>query len=273
MSTKSGTQPVFGMQQPSFTKSITAYVGRTAQRSGLFVAVAITGILLLALVALSPLALNQIGKLRGINWLQLSAIGQTYGATSALLTGLALLGVVGSILFQIRAIQASMDQSSREHHAHLVEIAMNDPVYIRAWGYDAALMTNDPDALRQNMYLNPIVSHWERDFTLGEDPEHTLRVGLAGLFGGEAGRKWWAEVRDVRLIAAKGRKGKRFIRVVDEEYKKAVGSGPPRVSARGSQNPANQRDWQRRTIQAQLITAAIGGAILGGTIGRIIPKK
>lgn len=64
----------------------------------------------------------------------LGDIGQTYGAASALLTGLALIGVVGSMVFQVRAIRVSQEQVTREQHAHLVEMALMDPVYQRAWG-------------------------------------------------------------------------------------------------------------------------------------------
>jgi hypothetical protein len=42
----------------------------------------------LALVLLSPLLLRQLGHIRGINWTQLSNIGQTYGAASAILSQL-----------------------------------------------------------------------------------------------------------------------------------------------------------------------------------------
>src|SRR6202035_5609260 len=82
----------------------------------------------LALVAISPLALRQLSSIRGLNWTQLSNIGQTYGAASALLTGLALLGVAGSMIFQIRAIDVSRAESMRGQHAHLIEMALADSV-------------------------------------------------------------------------------------------------------------------------------------------------
>jgi hypothetical protein len=46
----------------------------------------------IGLVVLSPFALTELAHFR-INWLQLSNIGQTYGAVSALLSSFALVGV------------------------------------------------------------------------------------------------------------------------------------------------------------------------------------
>src|SRR5690348_3614764 len=96
----------------------------------------------LALVTASPLALKSFGTARGLNWARLSYIGQTYGAASALLTTLALSGVAGSIFLQVRAINASREQSSREHHAHLIELSFKDPVFQQAWAWDPSLFTS-----------------------------------------------------------------------------------------------------------------------------------
>jgi len=274
MSTDSDMWPVLATQlQPSFAKRIVGYAGRTARRIGPFMAVAIVSILLLILVSLSPLVLNQIGKFHDIDWIRLSAIGQTYGAASALLTGLALLGVVGSIFFQIRAIQSSTEQSSREHHAHLVEMAMNDPVYRLAWGYDTAFMTDDLDTFRQNAYLNLIISYWERDFVLGEIPDRRLRLMSTSLFGGAAGRMYWATIRNYRLAAAKDRKGRRFIQIVDEEYRNSIRSGPPIVPAKPAPNPPRKTAQDHGERRAQVITAAIGAAVLAATIRRLLRQR
>src|ERR1035438_6795067 len=62
----------------------------TARRMALPSAMIIVGAGIVALVAVSPLALRMIGSLPGMDWARLSNIGQTYGAASALLTGLAL---------------------------------------------------------------------------------------------------------------------------------------------------------------------------------------
>lgn len=132
--TVTSNQPpaVRGYQKPA-AASITRKVSGVA-------VLLLAGVGVLALVAASPLALKSLGSIRGLNWVQLSYIGQTYGAASALLTGLALIGVSSSIILQARAVNASREQSSREHHARLVEMALKDPVYQRAWAADPSLI-------------------------------------------------------------------------------------------------------------------------------------
>jgi hypothetical protein len=67
----------------------------------------------LVLVVISPIALQRIASIHGIKWMRLSNVGQTYGAVSALLTALALGGVVISLLYQARAFKTAREQASR----------------------------------------------------------------------------------------------------------------------------------------------------------------
>jgi len=211
------------------------------------------------------LALKSLASLRGLNWIQLSYIGQTYGAASALLTGLALIGVSGSIILQVRAVNAGRDQSSREHHMHLIEMGLKDPVFQRAWGMDPSLYA--PDALRQGAYLNLIVSYWQRDYQFDGITEYNLRCNLTVLFRGEAARLWWADVGDSRRVSPGNRRDKRFVRIVDEEFRKAIASGPPVVPAQAREAPvrADHRITIIRFLKAgaTILLAAVVGAVFG----------
>src|SRR6266568_2590402 len=71
---------------------------------------------MLALVVVSPIALQQIARIHGLNWMRLSNIGQTYGAVSALVTALALGGVIISLLYQARDVKTTREQTSRAFH-------------------------------------------------------------------------------------------------------------------------------------------------------------
>src|SRR5262245_47188884 len=84
--------------------------------------------IMLALLIISPIALQQLVRIHGVNWTRLSEIGQTYGAVSALLTALALGGVV-SLLYQARDVKAAREQASRTFHNELLKIEMENPFY------------------------------------------------------------------------------------------------------------------------------------------------
>jgi len=251
-----------------YPKPATTLMTRKAARVAILL---LAGAGVLALVAASPLALKSLGSLRGLNWIQLSYVGQTYGAASALLTGLALIGVSVSIFLQARAVNAGREQSSREHHARIVEMALKDPVYQRAWGINPSLSVV-PD-FRQRAYINLIVSHWQRDYQFNGIPEHSLRGNLAELFHGEAARLWWADTGDWRKAASGNRRDKRFCRIVDEEFRKAVSSGPPIVPAQAEDAPvqADHSSAVNRLFKAGV--AVLVGAVIGAIFGRLYRKE
>jgi uncharacterized protein DUF6082 len=218
----------------------------------------------LALVLLSPLALRRLSAVRGVPWSRLSDVGQTYGAASALLTGLALLGVVGSMVFQARAIQITRTQAVREQHSHLIEMALSDPVYQRAWGglYDRY---DGFDKYRQHGYLNLIVSFWQDHYMLGETKDDQMRSMFAGLFRGEAGRNFWVETRDMRMQSLPSRRDKRFYYLMESEYQKAIAEGPPAIAAL----PASQEVPGHQPVISDHVVAREGMTLLLGVMGGI----
>jgi hypothetical protein len=230
---------------------------RRAVPASALIAVAV---IIVALVALSPLALKELSFIHGVNWPQLSNIGQTYGAASALLTGLALIGVVGSMVFQVRAIKVSRNQAVREQHAHLIEMALTDPLYQRAWGglHD---FYGSSDRYRQHGYINLIISFWQNDYVLGGLPDHKLRALASDLFRGEAGRDFWADTRHLRLQSSAGRRDKRFCQIIEEEYTQSITAGPPAIRA---EEPAPElvADQRANPVIKDGLTLALG--ILGG---------
>lgn len=239
------------------------HAANSFRRSAFMPVLIVAAFAVLVLVIVSPLALRQLGSIHGLNWVQLSNIGQTYGAASALLTGLALIGVAGSMVFQVRAIEVNRQESMRGQHAHLIEIALADPVYMRAWGFDPKVYGGS-DRLRQLLYINLILSFWADRYRLGDIQETSMRGDLAILFRGEAGRNFWAVGRYARLQISRSQPDARFHRIVDEEYQKAITTGSFSVQAEESPStsPVNQRPLLRNPAiknGAVLLVGAMGG--------------
>ena len=221
----------------------------------------------LALITVSPLALKKFEMLRGFNWSQLSNIGQTYGAASALLTGLALVGVAGSLIFQVRTIRLAREQSSQEHQFHLVEMALQDPIYLRAWGDDPSMFGTLKN-LQQHYYVNLIISFWERAYLVGDLPEHALRGELMLLFHGQAGRRFWDHNKDFRTASARSRRSRHFCQIVDEEYRRSIASGPPAVLAEDERSSPGKT--RRRKYDCTIFK--MGSAVLLGAISGVAIK-
>jgi hypothetical protein len=173
----------------------------------------------IGLVAISPLALGGLGGLAS-DWNRLSLIGQAYGAASALLSVIALVGVGASLIFQSRENRASREQALRTSHAELMRLAMDEPLYAEIWA--PLNPPGDFGVQRQHMYVNLVVSHWEMEYGLHALSEEHLRVIARGVFSTDAGRRYWQAARPTRAISSVGRRERRFHQILDEEYSAAV---------------------------------------------------
>jgi len=117
-----------------------------------FVCVAV---LTIGLIGASPFALAVFtGATR--HWERLSFIGQTYGAASAVLSVLALIGVVVTLRIQAGESKTAREHAIRQSNIELVKMAMDDPVYNECWG--PALALADETRQRQWVYVNLILS-------------------------------------------------------------------------------------------------------------------
>jgi uncharacterized membrane protein len=113
-------------------------------------AIAILLTIFLAVVSLSPFALRSVGHLHDINWIQLSYVGQTYGAISALLAAIALTGVVVSIVLQIRDTRHNRLAEMRTRHYELMRMALDSPLYMNAFSW--------PDITDDAKYLGAYIN-------------------------------------------------------------------------------------------------------------------
>jgi uncharacterized membrane protein len=191
----------------------------------------------IGLVVLSPFALTGLARFK-INWFQLSNIGQTYGAVSALLSSFALVGVAISLLYQSRDNQNAREQTTRNLQFELIRMAMGDPSLMTAGGAPWDLeIPPDSSFLRQFLYVQLWVSFLGGNFTIGELPESAVRhIAAHELFRSEAGRNYWAAAGEVQMANSKGRR-KRFFHILDDEYKKAISSGIPTATPISGSNP------------------------------------
>lgn len=217
-------------------------------------------ILILALIVLSPAALEQASKVRGVNWGLLSNIGQTYGAVSALLSALALGGVVASLFYQARDVRSAAEQASRTFHFDLLKMEMNDPFYagiLRSPGGEP----DDYDSLRKHNFIHMWVTYWEARYNLRESSDQEVRYIAANeLLNSIEGRRYWSHVRAIKLAGYRGRLA-RFTRIVDDEYSKAINHSirtpeAPETSS-ADYHPRTPLDKSRiRSIAATCVTGA-----------------
>lgn len=173
----------------------------------------------------SPLLLGYLDAAGGNwDWQRLSAIGETYGAASALLSALAIGGVSLSLVLQARQTNQARTQAARQMHLELVKIAFEEPAYLACFGEDPA--PDGADA-RQLAYVNLIVSNWMARWDLRIVGEAPLRAAAANLFRTDIGRVYWDRHGPGRIRNEPIRRRRRILAAIDAEYQAAVRGGPP----------------------------------------------
>lgn len=236
------------------------------------IVIAAIAVAILALVAFSPWALRGLSDIHGMNWSQLSNVGQAYTAAATLLSSFALAGVILSLIMQNQEARVSREQTIRSLHGDLVRMG-DDPDLIRVVSSSrkGATVASETRA-RQYRYANQWVVHWQSMYELRRMNDEDLRMQLSRtLFSGDVGRDYWASARKA-FIPAGSRRTRRYYRIIDEEYEKAVASGPPeRVLPDGSQSVPSDptRVFPSSWEVASAGIAMLGGAmVLGAAIGR-----
>jgi uncharacterized membrane protein len=236
------------------------------RRSVLTVFTAIGLVAIVGLVILSPFALAGIAHFRS-DWTQLSNIGQTYGAISAILSALALGGILASLLYQARDSRIAHEQMTRTFQFELIKLELEDPSLMAATG--APL---DSNSLREFLYVQMWVSYMAGTYVTGDISASTVRqVAALEIFGGRAGRTYWAAVGQRQLANSKGRYNN-FFRLLDEEYKRALSSGAPVAGpiAAPVSSSAAPKTSEKRLERAGVVVLV---AVIGVLAGRLWPRK
>ncbi|MFC6882135.1 MULTISPECIES: DUF6082 family protein [Actinomadura] len=192
-------------------------------------------IAVVALIGASPLALRAFTGPTS-RWERPSFIGQTYGAASALLAVLALIGITATLALQARETRIAREEARRSAIADLLKMAMDDPDLDAAWG--PVPPDEDRTARRQFVYINMILSEWQMSFETKALGETRLRAISREMFSGHPGRAFWREAREVRIKTSENRRAQRFHEILDEEYRRAPEPSPSgSLGASGAPGP------------------------------------
>ncbi|MET7332622.1 DUF6082 family protein [Nonomuraea sp. NPDC005650] len=231
---------------------------RNQQRTSRFL------VLLLMLIALacaaatllSPLLLDLLVP-AGSRWQQLSDIGQTYGAASAVLSAFALVAIGLSLFLQAREMRFSRQDAERSHHFQLMQLLIENPALSRELGISGTRLDS-----QVHIYLNLLLSYWEMLFLTGEMPEPVLvEYARANVFNVQAGTRFWEGTREHRRLVAKSRQAERFVSVIDLAWRQSLEDRPAETPSRGS-SP------RPIAVGAAAAVAVVGAGIAWFTLGK-----
>jgi Family of unknown function (DUF6082) len=240
---------------------------RSPGRTVVLTAILLLVIVAMGLVAVSPLALSALDSGDDVDWNRLSDIGQTYGAVSAIIAAIALLGVAISLVIQSREASAVRKNARRVHHIELMRMAMDDPDYMACWG---PYLTDSFAAERQYTYVNLVVAHWYAEYQVGEMSDGLLKATAISVFASAPGRHYWQNAAAFWRDNAEGRRGRRFHGLLDEAYREATRkppSQPPVEVSRPAAAPAPAGDRRRVGL-----LATVGGGVVAVLVVRAIRR-
>jgi Family of unknown function (DUF6082) len=210
--------------------------------------------LLAALAALAVLAsvLTLVTLPRRVSWQRLSDVGQAFGAVSAVVSAIALVGIVTSLVIQQKQNRVMEEQTVRQRHFELVRLTMDDPKFLDVWGarpdvdYDPALLG----------FATLVVSHWLMLWRIGNIDEEALRRNATAYFAGGIGRDHWR--RSGPGWSTPDRQAERFVAIMDEEYRRALSAGPPLgiPPPLGRERESPRNDWPLIAGLALAVAAA-----------------
>jgi Family of unknown function (DUF6082) len=202
----------------------------SVRKAARVILVASLSLLGLGIILISPVGLKLISLVRGVNWVELGNVGQTYGAISAVISGVALGGVALSLFLQSRDFNLSRTQAMRNYHSDLVRFSIENPSFISSWGFIPP-RDSDMEEMRRIGFLNMIVNFWKDGYETRAFDDDEIRLNFSQMFQGEAGRSYWMSSRLAWLEVATGQRDRRFVKIAEDEYRKAVDSGPATVPA------------------------------------------
>ena len=158
------------------------------------------------------------------DWDELSEIGQAYGGISAILSGLALCAIGGSLLLQRRQAHLSAVTAARERHFDLVKLALDDPI-LRYPG----IFSSSPEEARQWAYMNLWVSYWEMLWDTGAMSHIELCAQLDLLFSDNDAVAWWTASGPFWGITAATRRRRMFLATANEAFRRAASTRAKRI--------------------------------------------
>ncbi|HZM76975.1 MAG TPA: DUF6082 family protein [Candidatus Limnocylindrales bacterium] len=130
---------------------------------------------------------------------------------STLISSIALVGVMASLLLQARQFRLGRHQAMLWLQSELIRIALDHP---DIW----ELAKSTPTAQQSHIYMNWRIKLMEFGYITGETSEATVRNAASATFASTAWRGWWVVARDFYRLEANIREKRRFFVIMDAEY-------------------------------------------------------
>lgn len=174
-----------------------------------------TALLVPTAIVTATVRLTPIADMNGAQLAKLSAIGEAFGAVSAALSAIALIGIATSLYFQMQQTRVARIEASRTMRLQLMQFALGKPRYLAAWGFDL----NEPQERNNEMaYTSMVFAYLKMSYVLGVLTDFELSRACRVAFRQKSVADFWRGAREVYLRDTFSAAGRRFARLIDEAY-------------------------------------------------------
>lgn len=247
----------------SIDRSITKYRPLASGISGARVPflITITALVAVFAIAASPLLLVAWEKPRSIDWNRLGEIGQAYNGTSAMLSAIALLGVVASLAIQARQNRNDRVQHSLDRQFNVLNLVLERP---GLYGPLAGWPEQD-DRARQYIFMSMWMNVLQMRYEMNTQTEAEVRKEMQVAFTSDLGRQWWqAEQLWWNTQHATSKAGRKFDKMMHEEYAMATANG---------ETPLRRITVKKRGEPRSPHLDVIAGSAIGACIGLLVGSR
>ena len=137
---------------------------------------------------------------------------------SELISSVALLGVVITLLVESRQLRTSQIQASRALHVELTRLTIAYPAIASVAGPEI-----DRDDYQKDAFLRLLLETWELDYELKTVSAKAIQSQVRAMFKSDYVRTWWSTVASgVWHEAAVAKSHEEFFALVDGECKAAT---------------------------------------------------
>ncbi|WP_203707205.1 DUF6082 family protein [Asanoa iriomotensis] len=166
-----------------------------------------------ALFAALPYALSRLNSWVPEDELaRMANVGEAYGGPSALLAGIAMIGVTAALVFQIRQYKTGQAIEIRKMQIELMRMVIDDPSLRPSSPNYPGL---DPDARNRAIYSNLMFKYLELTYEIGYSSRESLEIELAEQFRIYEIGQVWRKARRQFEASASNRGQREFVKIVD----------------------------------------------------------
>ncbi|MFI6360641.1 DUF6082 family protein [Streptomyces sp. NPDC050743] len=147
----------------------------------------------------------------------------TIAIISELISSIALVGVVITLLLESRQLRTSQLQASRVLQAELIRLAMDYPDIASVMGLGIS-----SEGYRKYAFLSLLLDSREMSYSLETMSTRAIQCQARILFNSDYSRTWWVAVREPWNDAATTKNEREFFALIDGEFVAATVHEPGR---------------------------------------------